>query len=655
MGAYSFTLARTRRKQGECWDFSARLSVFFIVGMMTFFAPVAALADSPLSTWDGRSDLVFGEIGVADPSVKAMALPRDRRDLLTHADHGLGITNTVRAGEAFPQPRTIEVSALPSAEEEQGRLQEWMRRSDRQPTGFYAPAGKGIKLTVEGQAPGLEVWVGTEGLHDPQKPTKQQEPRKTSLTQGVNRLTDAEGGIIHLRYVAPQGNASPVKVTIGEQAEPIAYFVHGNTTGEAWRKMLSQAKTPEVELVAEHVVIAVPRPLMQSFEDTDAQATLDAHEKVLAIEDEVSGLDGSTARDRRSPLKIYAVDGIFDDTAHATDGYISWPSDGFEPEELLTDKALHSWGIWHEYGHHKQYPTTTGLTQEVSVNIYGLEIARRGYSHAYTNELPKRWPATQKYFSRLTWEKRFESEVDHMAMYDQLRSAFGLEFYKTLFRFYRAHPVSPGPDTADDRAKLSFELTAMSAISGYDLSAFFNDWGILRTQATRQRIAALNLPNPPADLKKIEPYVAKDALVQPALNGEAVIPPLLGASPVLRHVSSGLCLDIKDGDSKDGGLVELYDCGGGWNQNWEFEGKMLINPSSVRCLGPEGGRKSVGTPVRLYNCNGSDGQQWEFKDAALRNFSSGYCLSLKDNNEEEGAPVQLDTCTGDIKQNWSVN
>ena len=46
----------------------------------------------------------------------------------------------------------------------------------------------------------------------------------------------------------------------------------------------------------------------------------------------------------------------------------------------------------------------------------------------------------------------------------------------------------------------------------------------------------------------------------------------------------GKCLDITGASTANGTLVELWDCNGGGNQQWQASNGELVNPASGKCL-----------------------------------------------------------------------
>jgi hypothetical protein len=163
----------------------------------------------------------------------------------------------VEATVDFPHPRILAIGPTVTAGDEEARLQHCLQFADYQPTGYYAPAGQEIIITVYGHAPGIQALIGTQGLADRKDPSQQSPSmRTTPLRPGTNKITDPYGGIIHLRYTTAAGDGDAVWLTLGGATQPIPYYVKGKTTTTQWSAMLAKTSAPEVEMVSDSVVIA---------------------------------------------------------------------------------------------------------------------------------------------------------------------------------------------------------------------------------------------------------------------------------------------------------------------------------------------------------------------------------------------------------------
>ena len=78
-----------------------------------------------------------------------------------------------------------------------------------------------------------------------------------------------------------------------------------------------------------------------------------------------------------------------------------------------------------------------------------------------------------------------------LAMFWQLRLAFGDDFYPQLHQYYREHEL----DLPDDDAKVQAFIRVASQVSGWDLSPFFEAWGLPIEVETRLEIQKLEKLN----------------------------------------------------------------------------------------------------------------------------------------------------------------
>ncbi|MFI6578147.1 M60 family metallopeptidase, partial [Nocardiopsis sp. NPDC050513] len=433
-------------------------------------------------------------------------------DTLRLRVHGNGRTfDEVEATVDFPQPRILEIGPSPTAAAERTRLQQRLYYADYQPTGYYAPAGQGITITVYGGASRLEALIGTQGLADRDDPARQSPSmRATPLKPGDNKITDPYGGVVHIRHTTESGDGDAVWMTVSGNAQPVPYFVKGRTSAAQWHTMLGSSRAPEVEMVSDSVVIAALLSTARAVKDTDPGRTVAAHDELLSVQEDISGLDGSSALHARPRLRIYAVESRSSYNPHATTGYIGLPhgpADGYSMRALLTEEALNSWVMLHEYGHHFQQDTTYGGPEgliEVSVNLYSLAVGRK-HRNEYTDVFPQRWTATQAYLSRPRSQKSFRSDqVDTMAIFEQLRLGLGEDFLREWHRHVRAEHCG----TASDHERKKCFVRSASVTARLDLTDFFADWGLLKESEEDiwAAVRSLGLGTPATDMTKLEPY-----------------------------------------------------------------------------------------------------------------------------------------------------
>lgn len=411
-------------------------------------------------------------------------------------------SDSVDATNDYIHPRSMEfLPTLPAPVEQQ--LRQWrLQKADYQPTGYRIPAQGTIEVLLEGNDEDVTLLVGTQGLAEPNERSKQTpNMRRYPLKRGMNTVSDPLGGVIHLRHV---GNLAkgPIRIILNEAARPIAYYRARTTAESDWLAMRSKsAPSDEIQMVGDKVVITAYADTYSRFGSIDA---VESHEEVLRLEDEASGLDGSTPLHTRS-LFIHAVESRSGANPHATTGYIGLPhgsNDGNAYMSALVGGLAHNrWVTLHEYGHHYQSFTNTGypLFDEISVNIYALAV-HRVHDNEYTAEFPKRWAHLEKWLAQPRALKNYLESPDPQALFEQLRIKFGDSLLPRWDRYSREKPVS--------RYDIRHLFVSLSQAAGHNLANFFADWGALKENdnGTWQALRALHLPLVPKDVIKIVPY-----------------------------------------------------------------------------------------------------------------------------------------------------
>lgn len=142
----------------------------------------------------------------------------------------------------------------------------------------------------------------------------------------------------------------------------------------------------------------------------------------------------------------------------------------------------------------------------------------------------------------------------------------------------------------------------------------------------------------------------------------APTPPPPAVSKVV-NPASGRCMDIYNFQYQNEAKVQIFDCNGGENQQWQLQGEAIVNPASGKCLdinnhdnlSPD--QYKDGTKVELYTCNSRPNQKWEFKNGQLVNGPSGKCLDIysPEGALDNATPLQLFTCgSGKKNQQWTL-
>ncbi|WP_181799195.1 M60 family metallopeptidase [Kitasatospora acidiphila] len=402
-----------------------------------------------------------------------------------------------RPAQPSSSPLTVTLAATPSAEAEQQRLATEFHPDDTQPTGLYLPPHTSLTVTADrpGDAPVPELLVGTYGLDGTDSGTED-EPRTHRLQDATTVVGDDTGGLLYVRYTKDGGGAAPeLTLHFGDAARPVPFHVLGKTPAAQWKAQLEAAKdVPVAQFVSEHLVLTVHLDSARRNAGQDPDDLLRGYEHILAVEDAISGLGGKAPSDARSPLRYFVSEGRAHIDPNAYYTRVCYPSDSID--EILNTAALNKgWGIWHELGHmHQQSSWTWDSTTEVTVNIYSLAVQRDAAqpSRLAADGTPE---AVRGYLAKPAAARNYDAEDGdpfvRLAMFEQLRLAFGDRFYPELHKLTRRAEQAADPE--------QYLVLNASRVAGRNLAGFFSAWGVPVTDQTKAELAALGLPAPDQD------------------------------------------------------------------------------------------------------------------------------------------------------------
>ncbi|MBV2156475.1 ricin-type beta-trefoil lectin domain protein [Kitasatospora sp. SUK 42] len=134
-------------------------------------------------------------------------------------------------------------------------------------------------------------------------------------------------------------------------------------------------------------------------------------------------------------------------------------------------------------------------------------------------------------------------------------------------------------------------------------------------------------------------------------------PNALGNSTAAVEIQSvwrpDICADAWGGTNK-GGMVAIYSCYGGPNQQFTFGTDGTIRHQGL-CLSTTETDLRDGVKVSLDTCDGRVGQSWvRNTDGTIRTAQSGYCLELPGWADKPGTQFGIWSCTGNPNQAWSL-
>jgi hypothetical protein len=129
-----------------------------------------------------------------------------------------------------------------------------------------------------------------------------------------------------------------------------------------------------------------------------------------------------------------------------------------------------------------------------------------------------------------------------------------------------------------------------------------------------------------------------------------------GTTGEIIGVGSGRCVDVPGATQNAGTQVELWDCNGGSNQQWNATSAGELRVYGGDCLDASGQGTSPGTKVVIWSCDGASNQKWKLNaDGTITGVQSGLCLDATGNGTANGTLIELWTCNGGSNQQWTHN
>ncbi|SAK54206.1 hypothetical protein AWB77_01512 [Caballeronia fortuita] len=404
------------------------------------------------------------------------------------------------------------------------------RWTDYHPSGLYVSKGESVVIDVNGLADdspdGLVVMVGNKNGFYRRQPAG--DPQAILATEGRNTFVASRDGLLYFEYIDSGFNARPrtsIDVFVREGGRPVPFYVEGTTTLPAWRAMLQRyADAPLVEMVGKRTMFTVSRAMYDQAGAADPAALLGYVERVMGFHDELSGLDGSSALDAPSPLRVHFVQDAISTRAELQDAYlyatyymIGLPMNSAAQTVLKSAKA-DQWGVWHEMGHmYQQWDWTWPGVTETTVNIYSLHALERlgtpmpspllqvvdARGKRNRLELAASYLAqpSRNFLDDASFPVPSEALWIRLVMYEQLRRALGDGFYARLHKAYRLHPLTESEGGERNEVQ-RFVLRACIA-ANLDLTDFLERWGLPVDAATREAIGALRLKAAGVDLARV--------------------------------------------------------------------------------------------------------------------------------------------------------
>ncbi|MGL6041980.1 MAG: M60 family metallopeptidase, partial [Deefgea sp.] len=364
-----------------------------------------------------------------------------------------------------------------------------------QSTGYWVQSGDTlvVNYVYTGLAPNKqpEIW-----LHSIDDDTwNYDSDQKIKLNVGSNTIvSNVKGAVYVAAFNQPTGGELKVEILSGGRVMP--RFVLGQHTPANWQAMLAAyGDAPYGELVGNRMMLTATMEKVKKHVD-DPVALMILWDRIVGMANEQYGLKaGNTSPHIPTPHRFHYVElPPYDGWMYSWQYRMASASADGAISPVLNSQTLRTggWGPWHELGHQYQMSTFTWTDQtEVTVNLTSAYVQRAlGQPSRY--EVEGTWTNTFAYLKQGT--RDFGAQKDlfvRATMFWQLDLTFGPDFYAKLGANYRNLPAVQRP-SGDDAEKQMF-IVETSRVSGYDLTPFFNAWGIPVSEATQTKLSSMAL------------------------------------------------------------------------------------------------------------------------------------------------------------------
>jgi hypothetical protein len=149
--------------------------------------------------------------------------------------------------------------------------------------------------------------------------------------------------------------------------------------------------------------------------------------------------------------------------------------------------------------------------------------------------------------------------------------------------------------------------------------------------------------------------------------------PTSGSTYTLANGKSGDLLDVENGSTSTGALIDQWPSNGGTNQEWTLNKVAgtsdvftLTSVKSGLCLDVPGQSATEGVQLEQWTCNGGTNQEWALDpvgsyatsgdaDYQLTNLESGYTVEDENNSTTEGSAIDQWPSNGGSNQDWTLS
>ncbi|MCY0989170.1 RICIN domain-containing protein [Nannocystis sp. ILAH1] len=161
--------------------------------------------------------------------------------------------------------------------------------------------------------------------------------------------------------------------------------------------------------------------------------------------------------------------------------------------------------------------------------------------------------------------------------------------------------------------------------------------------------------DPPVAPAELAAPTATDGVGElPGASGDVASEPRPNAADPgeIRSVLNNKCMDILGVDPQNGAHVVTWDCWGGANQRWYWDGQQIRSALNNKCLDILGVDPNNGAHVVMWDCWGGANQKWYWDGRQIRSVLNNKCLDILGVDPNNGAHLVMWDCWNGANQQW---
>ena len=236
------------------------------------------------------------------------------------------------------------------------------------PTGIYFKEGEEA-VVILGNTNGEQVNLKVYDFDAIRQGQRTPDPTSYPLSEGINKLRIAHGGLSYIEYYTPNWKTAPaLKLHIASGKVNGYYDKHRDVSAD-WREILNKTTYGCIDIKGDRVNLVFGVNSIKTYCDNLGKL-IQNYDDIVELEHELMGLDKWGRRPKNHMFARVTKDGLF------ADGWGAGWYEGCMNELASTTKSLREgvWAIAHEFGHVNQI--RPGLkwvsTTEVTNNVYSV-------------------------------------------------------------------------------------------------------------------------------------------------------------------------------------------------------------------------------------------------------------------------------------------